>query len=170
MKRIYVLILFISSLLFGSSEYKVKAVYVYNIAKFVQWQNDSFKTKNCNFNIAILGHDDFGNDIDILEGKKVLTHPIVVTKIKRLDNIEKFQIIYISKSEMGKLSYIKKKLDKKRVLLISDMKDFALKGGHVEIQNVGKKLKMVINNHSALRNDIHFSSKILKLATIVETE
>ncbi len=170
MKTVYILIFFLSSLLYGSSEYKVKAVYIYNIANFVQWQESTFKSDDANFNIAILGDDDFGNSINILKDKKISTHPIKISKIKTLKNVDKFQIIFISKSETNNLHEIKQNINNKTVLLISDIEDYALKGGHIEIKTVVKKLKLIINNNAALKSNIRISSKLLKISKIVDTK
>ncbi len=139
MKTVYILIFFLSSLLYGSSEYKVKAVYIYNIA-------------------------------NLLKDKKISTHPIKISKIKTLKNIDGFQIIFISKSETDNLHEIKEETNNKTVLLISDIEDFALKGGHIEIKTVMKKLKLIINNNAALKSNIYISSKLLKISKVVNTK
>ena len=170
MKIIYIFLFLFSSLLYSSSEYKIKAVYIYNIANFVQWQDDTFKSNNANFNIAILGNDDFGESINILKDKKIATHPITITTIPTLKDVDKFQIIFISKSETDNLHEIKRDINNKTVLLISDIEDYALKGGHIEIKTVVKKLKLIINNNAALKSNIRISSKLLKISKIVDTK
>ncbi len=170
MKIIYLLTFLLISQLFGSSEYKVKSVYVYNIAKFVKWDHKTFLKKDSSFNIAIYGDGDIYEYMKVLESKKILNHQISITNINDLNNIGKYHIIYVAKDKQDKLNNIKQAINKKTILIASDIRDFAKKGGHIEIRTIGKRLKLFINNYYAKQNNIQFSSKLLKLATIVDSK
>ena len=50
----------------GPTEYQLKTAFLYNFAKFIEWPADSGS-----LNFCILGEDNFGRDIDSIEGKAV---------------------------------------------------------------------------------------------------
>ena len=171
MRKILILLLLIlSASLFGASEYKLKAAYIYNIAKFVQWPDGTFATTDAPLHIGIYGDDPFGVYIDALKGKKVGKHPLRISRIKKIEEIDRIQILYVSKSEASQMKKIREKLDKKVILSISDMDDFISRGGVMQLRTVKNRLKMVINMRRATDHRLHFSAKLLEIATLVEVE
>ncbi len=51
-------------LLLPASEYEVKAAFLYNCAKFVEWPNDPSERQNTPISVCILGKDPFGPAIE----------------------------------------------------------------------------------------------------------
>ncbi len=171
MKKIFILILLLAAgSLLCASEYKLKAAYIYNIAKFVQWPEKTFSTAEAPLHIGIYGDDPFGLYIDALKSKKIRKRPLRITRVNNLENINQFQIIYISKSESSNMKKIKKKLDKKAILSISDMDDFISKGGIIQLHTIKNRIKMIINMRIATNNHLQFSAKLLEIASLVEVK
>ena len=55
-----------------SSEYLIKAGFIYNFAKFVEWPLEAFKDSNDRISICVLGKNPFGTSlVDAVEGKTV---------------------------------------------------------------------------------------------------
>jgi hypothetical protein len=68
-----------------SREYKIKAVFLYNFTKFVEWPAESFNSDSAPFTIGILGIDPFGAALDLLADQSVRGRKIILKKIKRAD-------------------------------------------------------------------------------------
>src|SRR5882672_1690342 len=61
------------------SEYRLKAAFLFNFAKFVEWPAEAFVETNSPFVIGILGDSPFGDDLaQTVVGKKINTHPITL--------------------------------------------------------------------------------------------
>ncbi len=66
----------------GFNEYQVKAAFLYNFAKFVEWPSQSFKGPKDSLNICVLGEDPFGQLLtDTVNGKTLEGRPFVVHSI-----------------------------------------------------------------------------------------
>src|ERR1700692_4564860 len=95
----------------GSSEYLIKAGFIYNFANLVQWPSTSFAQPDSPIVIVILGEDHFGTTLDrALEGKKVNAQPFVIKRARSVSELQRTlgpqkecQILYVSTSEMPHL-------------------------------------------------------------------
>ena len=47
-----------------ASEYQVKAVFLYNFSRFVEWPREAFASENAPFVVGIFGHDPFGRELE----------------------------------------------------------------------------------------------------------
>ncbi len=55
-----------------ATDYQVKAAYLYNFGRFVEWPSEAAATKANAFTVCILGQDPFGADLDtILAGETI---------------------------------------------------------------------------------------------------
>src|SRR3954463_9295730 len=63
-------------------EYHLKAAFLYNFIRFVDWPSEAFKTPNDPFTICVLGHDPFGQALnDAVAGKVVAGRSVTVRVI-----------------------------------------------------------------------------------------
>src|SRR5689334_9793953 len=86
-----------------SSEYLVKAGFIYNFAKLVEWPATAFAQPDSPIVIGILGNDPFGPIIDrVLDGKKVNGRGFVVKRLKSLNDVKDCHIVYVSSSEVAR--------------------------------------------------------------------
>ena len=79
-----------------SSEYLIKAGYIYNFAKLVEWPASAFAQPDSPIVIGIVGTDPFGPIIDkVLEGKKVNGHAFVIKRLKPTADVKECHILFI---------------------------------------------------------------------------
>jgi hypothetical protein len=147
-------------------EYQVKAAFLFNFAKFVEWPNGSFPDGNSPFLLAVIGKDPFGESLDSLKGKTVGNREIVIKRIADIDRLEKCHILFICDSEKDRLKPILRKAESAKMLTVSDLKGFCEAGGHIAFYLEENKLRFEINNEDAQRNGLKISSQLLKLAKI----
>jgi YfiR/HmsC-like len=152
----------------GPSEYEVKAAFLYNFARFVEWPLDAPGVDGT-FVITVLGRDPFGSALDdTLRGKKIDDKRVVVRRALRPEDVGRSHIVFISDSEKDRLPAILKSLDTAPVLTVGDMDQFAERGGVIRFKVDQDRIRLEINVAAAQRSRLRISSQLLKLARIVE--
>jgi YfiR/HmsC-like len=153
------------------SEYQVKAAYLLNFARFVEWPADVL-APGAPLNVTIVGRDPFGGALDeVLHGKSANGHPIRV-HYQHWDNIlTGDQIVFVGTSEESHLPQILLFLGHSSVLTVSDIDRFSLKGGIIELRMVGNRVRFDINRATAAKSKLFVSSRLLQLArALVESD
>jgi len=150
-------------------EYQIKAVFLFNFAQFVSWPKKSFASPEEPFCIGILGDDPFGAFLDeTVQGEKVESHPLVIERYRTIEDIKKCQILFISKSEKNQTDKIFAYLKDRNVLTVGDTDGFLEDGGIITFSTKENKIHLKINPKAAKRVNLSISSKVLRLAEIVE--
>ena len=87
-----------------ASESAVKATYLYNFSRFVQWPADAAPAKGDSFSICVLGEDPFGPVLDtILSGETVSGKTVVAKRVAKPQDALDCRVLYISASEESRL-------------------------------------------------------------------
>jgi hypothetical protein len=153
------------------TEYHVKAVFLYNFSQFVIWPDSCYTSKNSPFVIGILGNDPFGYYIDnIVNGEFVYGHPIIVQRLRRIDEANNCHILYFGDKNSDRLQKLIARIDAKYILSVSDVDEFTKMGGMVEFATVENKIKIKINHEAVKKAGLEVSPKLLSLAEIVRFE
>jgi hypothetical protein len=147
-------------------EYQVKAAFLYNFARFVEWPNGAFPDGQSPFVLAVIGKDPFGESLDLLKGKTVGNREIAIKRIADIDRLGNCHLLFISDSEKDRLKPILRKAESARMLAVSDLKGFCEAGGHIAFYIEDNRIRFEINNDDAQRNGFKISSQLLKLAKI----
>ena len=150
-----------------STEDKVKAAYLFNFAKFVEWPSESFKDSNGFFNICVIGEGPFGNALDSLQNHELKGKSVKVYRISKAGDTEECHIAFISSSKKRRLGRVLADLNGSGVLSISDIENFAQKGGIINFVKIEKKIRFEINMKAAERAGLKISSKLLNLAETI---
>lgn len=147
------------------SEYQVKAAYLYNFGKFVNWP-DSGQTE---FHLCVLGDDPFGDNLDstitnaTINGKKVAAR-----RLSSVQDAEGCEIAFIAASESARLERDLAALKKLHVLTVSDMPDFLRRGGIIQFVEEDRKVRFQVNLKAAQESGFTLSSELLKVAAKVQ--
>jgi hypothetical protein len=149
-------------------EYHVKAAFLYNFARYVQWPADASTARTGTFVITILGNDPFGPSLDeTLQGKVIGRLKVVVRRAGKPEELEASQIVFITNSERGQLPEILKRLEGTPTLTVGEMDHFAERGGVIRFRMDGDRVRLEINPSAAARAQLKISAELLKLARIV---
>jgi hypothetical protein len=152
----------------GISEYEVKASFLYNFAKFVEWPPSAFADKNAPITFCILGEDPFGTVLDdIVRGKTINDRELVIRRTRRLEDMKGCQVLFISDKENQHLSEIVAGLKGSSVLMIGDSEAFTDHGGAIQFFFEDTKAHFFINIDAIQRAHLSVSAKLLALAKIV---
>ncbi len=145
------------------TEYEVKAAYIYNFAKFVEWPQGV----GGEIDVCVLGDDPFGRDLSLIEGKKVINRKIAVRALASYRNASTCDILFISGSEEDDLPQIIKHIMRTPVLTIGDTGGFAEKGVMINFFMENRTVRFEINPKAAGRAGLRISSNLLRIAKIV---
>lgn len=149
------------------SEYEVKAGFIYNFVKFVEWP-DGPPTDTKILTLCILGVDPFGKNADSIIDKIVRGKKLSVKRLEEQGEFKGCSIVFISGSEKGNLAHILEILKGKNILTISDTKGFGKQGVMINFFMEENKVRFEINLEKARQANLTISSKLLRLARIIE--
>ena len=147
------------------SEYQLKAAFLYNFAKFIDWPPEVLADDKASFVIGVLGNNPFGNNLEqIVAGKKINARPIVIQVLQNATEAGHCQILFISSSEKKRFTEIIQILHGTAVLTVSETDQFIESGGMVNFVPDASKIRFQINNEAAKAAGLKISSKLLSLA------
>lgn len=150
------------------TEYEVKAAFLYNFGKFVEWPADDSAGADDTFDICVLGRDPFGDVLDeTVEGKSLRGRKLVVRRIGQTAEGLNCHILFISSSEERNLGYILSVLQGRSVLTVGEMRRFAQRGGMINFRIEENRIRFEINLGAAESAGLTVSSQLLKLARII---
>lgn len=154
-----------------AKEYFVKAAFLYNFARLVEWPPNTFKSDIDPIRICFMGEDPFGDALKTIENKKVKGHPILIHRGIALNNAFQCQILFVSQSEQDRIASIPKKLNQYPVLTVSELPGFAHERGHIRLFLADSgTLSLEVNLDAIIQANLRISSRILTLAKIVNSE
>jgi hypothetical protein len=152
----------------GISEYDVKAIFLYNFAKFVEWPANAFPDAKAPITVCIFGDDPFGSTLDdIVRGKTINDRGLTIRRIRKPEDTRGCQILFVSNTEDRRLSAILASVSGSSVLVIGDSEDFADLGGGIQFFLEDTKVHFAINVDAIQRAHLSVSAKLLALAKIV---
>jgi hypothetical protein len=151
------------------TDYDVKAAYLYNFGRFVEWPAKVAVAQSGHFTVCVLGQDPFGPSLDTtLAGETIGGKSIVAKRISNPQESDDCQILFLSPTESGRAKKIVAELDKKAVLTVSDMPQFAQLGGMIQFVLEEKRVRFEVNLTATQRAGLTLSSELLKVATAVK--
>jgi len=154
-----------------AQEYDLKAVFLLNFTRFVEWPPEAFATPTAPITICILGDDPFGPGLnEILEDEVVGTRNVVARRCRDVNEAEACHILYIAPSEADHAGPILSHLAGKSILTVGENEGFAKRSGVIRFVLAGNRVRLRINVDAARAAKLTISSKLLRQAEIVQRE
>ncbi|HEX4499515.1 MAG TPA: YfiR family protein [Thermoanaerobaculia bacterium] len=144
-------------------EYDVKAAFLYNFTKFVDWPAAAFPDAT-SLKVCLLGEDPFGRSLQAVAGEPVENRKLVIVRADAPPKPGGCQVLFISRSEREKLPQILAALKDSPVLTVGDTKGFVDQGVIINFILEGSKVRFEINTDAADKAGLKVSSKLLQLA------
>ena len=164
--------LMIGSILVGNAstiensamEIKLKAAYLYNFLRFVEWPSDSK-----NINVCLYGSpENYQAVFSSIPQYTQTGSEFIVKTIKlgnALGNLENCRIVFVTALAKSDTLSVLAYLNDKHSLTIGEFDSFIENGGMINFVRVEDKLRFEINNSAAERAGLKISSKVLRIAT-----
>ena len=148
--------------------HQVEAAFLFNFAKFVTWPDDAFRRSEDSLIIGVLGEDPVGVILEeTVRDKTIMGKKLAVKRFMRVQDAVKSHILFLSSSEESHLPQILKGLERATVLTVSDMEQFAERGGMIAFTVEDQKVRFNVNVDAVERAGLKMGSQLLKLARIV---
>jgi hypothetical protein len=152
----------------SAPEYAVKAAFLFNFAKFVEWPDDAFADRADPLVLCVLGEDPFGDTLRSLRGKTVNGRPLAIRYMTTLEELDRCHLLFVCPSEKQALPKILQAVKGRNILTVADMEGFARDGGIINLVKEENRVGIEVNLEVARRTRLKISSKLLALAKIVK--
>ncbi len=149
------------------SEYEVKAGFMYNFPKFIEWPDETFADASKAITLCVVGTDSFGHAFGTIDNKTVQNRRLEIRYMGRSKDLKTCNILFIGNSEKENLPQILETLKGTATLTIGDTKGYAQQGVMINFIVERNKVGFEINTESSRRAKIIISSKLLKLAKMI---
>jgi len=158
-----------SQTLFGP-EYSVKAAFVYNFTKFVEWPEEAYMDAN-DFIILCIIPDSPNTDVFLsLQDKKVRGKRIIVKKCDKIEELQGCNILFLDSTDKAFIQKVLRETRDRNILTIGHMKGFSQDGGIINFFTEEGRLRFEVNLDAAQRADLKLGSQILMSAEIIKKE
>jgi YfiR/HmsC-like len=143
-------------------EYKIKAAFIYNFAKFVEWPAQKLAEDRAPIVIGVLGPNPFGDELEnALKGRQINGRPVVVRQFDNPEAAKTAHLLFVSLNDESKL---RRALKEYGVLTVGQSDAFARNGGIITFTFEDDKLRFEINIGAAEQAGLKISSQLQKLA------
>jgi len=147
-------------------EYQLKAAFLYNFAKFVQWPDKSFSDASSPLVIGVLGRNPFGDELEkAVQGRTANGRAIVVKQVQNIGAAHAVQLLFVPAADDSRLTELKEICQNQGILVIGESAGFIKRGGMVSFKVEGDNLRFEVNTSAAAGAELKFSAQLLKLAS-----
>jgi hypothetical protein len=152
-----------------ATEKQIKAAFLYNFARFVEWPAEVLAHDERPFFICLLGGEAPRQELEqIVSGKFLDRHPIRVTQVREAGTA-KCHILFIS-GDSGQTRQWLERLRGSSILTVGESQNFCELGGVINFWRESEHVRFEISPRAAALAHLRLSSKLLRLARIVESQ
>lgn len=146
-------------------EYRVKAAYLLNFARYVAWPEGTFRTANEPLRVCVLGSDPFGEALpETFAGRTANGRPIELARVDAPAQARDCHIVFISRAEWRRRPDVLVAVQSPGVLTVGEGDDFAESGGVLGFVEVDRSMRFAVNLEASDGARLRISSRMLALA------
>jgi len=150
-----------------SIEHEVKAAFLYNFVRFVEWPATAFETSRSPLALCLAGTDVFGPVLDeLVRNEEVGGRPLAVRRLAAAEPVVQCHLLFVSPSERGRFAAILGRVNTRQVLTVSDSLDFLDAGGHISFFMDSNRVRFAINADTVRAAEFRIDSRLMRLARI----
>lgn len=152
-------------------EYPVKAEFLERFTHFIRWPSTSFARADSPFVVCVIGENPFGTYLtELVRRHSIQSRPAVLRWLSTTAEIDGCHLLFIARSERRHIASIVKRTSGRPILTVGDTEGFARAGVLVNLYIHGSNVRFEINIVAVKQSGLKFSSKLLKLARLVDPE
>lgn len=153
----------------AATEDDVKAAFVYNFGKFVQWPDEAFAAAP-ELSLCLLGSDPLEEALlRVVGDKRIQGKPVRVKRVQTAAEASACHILFISAAEAARAPTLVKALDEAPVLTVSDTAGFTSRGGAIDLFVEQRRVRFNVNLKATERAGLRVSSQLLRVAKTVRS-
>jgi hypothetical protein len=152
-------------------EYQVKAAFLYNFAKFVEWPPQAFDVAANPIIVCIVGETPIYTLLEsAVIDKTAGNRSLAVRKVSDGQQATGCHILFIGRADRKRIPAVLAAITPWGILTVGETPEFVAEGGVVNFKLENGRVRFEINVDAARRERLRISSKLLSLAEIVKTE
>lgn len=153
----------------AQSQDQIKAAFLFNFARYVEWPASAFSSADSAVRICLIGSKTFSEVVSsTVSGKSVGDRSVVVDTPAGLESASGCHILYVGEDMDTAASDVAASVDGANVFTVSDRRGFAANGGIANFIRADNKIRFEINPGAAKSAGLKISSRLLRLAKVVE--
>jgi hypothetical protein len=154
----------------ANREYRIKAAYLYQFGRYVEWPAKAFADAKSPFVIGVLGQDPLIPDLEqIAKIKRIQDRPIEIRRYSSPADIRACNILYLPASVSPETqAEVIRRTAGHSVLLVGDAGSFLDWGGVMQLAVEENNIRVAIARKAADREGLKISSKLLQVARVVD--
>ncbi len=153
----------------GFDEYEVKAVFLLNFAKYVEWPSGTFPSPTSPLTICVVGSDPFGAQLETaIGGKSANGRPIALRRVGPGEPADMCHVAFLSPLEGQRTLALPRDLEHGPVLLVSDAPGVVAQGGAIALVLEHQRVRFTVNVGEAERRGLRIRAKLLTAAHRVQ--
>ncbi|MBC8166459.1 MAG: YfiR family protein [Bryobacteraceae bacterium] len=148
-------------------EDEVKAAFLLNFTKFIEWPTTAFRDESSAITICLLGESPVADALPhLVQGERASGRLIVAKKVKRSEAIDGCQVLFIAKSEKD----VAKLLAGVRlsVLTVGESEGFIKEGGMIGFVTENRRVRFDVSQARAAKAMLLINGRLLNVARSVE--
>jgi hypothetical protein len=146
-------------------ERAVRAAFVYNLAKYVRWPNQTREITVC-----AAGSDNMGPLLKtVIDGKDIDGRPIHVLLQPVEANVSRCDIVYVSKAASTNTKTILARIRGTTILTVGEEDTFVGSGGMVGLVRIGDRMVLEVDLDTVRAAGLSISSRLLDLAVTMHS-
>jgi hypothetical protein len=148
-----------------SKEYQLKAAFLYNFTKFVEWSAPSLATPGSPITIGVFGANPFGGELEnVVRNRKVNGHEIVVKRVQTVAGVRGVHLLFVPVAEDARLPELRETLQGSNIVTVGESDAFARSGGMITFVIDGDRVRFDINIAAVNASSVKLSAQLQKLA------
>lgn len=149
------------------NEYSLKAVFLYNFCRFIDWPDTAFDSAADPIVIGIIGSDPFGPLLEeAVQGETSHGRRIQIEHYRSVREVRGCHVLFIGVSENGRLREILSAVAGTSIVTVGETSDFVELGGMIALTTDQNRVRLVINPNTMRNANLNVSSKLLRVAEI----
>lgn len=150
------------------TEYEVKAAFLLNFARFVEWPSTAFDTASSPIVIGVVGAKEFAEVLPrVVATQTAQGRSIEVRPLQLSDDNGACQVLFIGRSVGQGAESLLKSMRQRPVLTVGESDDFNALGGIIRFLLLEKSVRFDVHVKSASDAGLKISSKLLAVARTV---
>ncbi len=150
------------------TEYEVKAAFLYNFSKFVEWPAGTFATPDAPIKVCFVGSSPIAAVFkDAVQGKSANGRRLVVMESASVQQTLSCHVDFVGGLDADRLDELFHRVDGRPILTVGDDPSFAPQGGIIGLTTLQNKVRFEVNMIATKRAGLKLSSQLLKVAVRV---
>lgn len=152
-------------------ENEVRAVYLYNFARYITWPDAAFPAPTTPVRICVQGADPFGDALDrAVSGETVNGRPLQPVRLAPGDSLRSCHILYMGSVDGPRASAALAAASGRPVLVVGEHERLLDRGGMIRFRRVDNRVRFDINLRAVERSGLRISARLLGVAAEVRRE